>query len=772
MTNLGLTDKPVGSLAEESLGVKDYMEALSNFIETCETPMTIAIQADWGAGKTSMMNLVKERLSQKNKNIETIWFNTWQFSQFDMGDDLPISLLSQFVKRLGGEDSGEVVKKLAGLTKKAGGMLAKVALGSAAGDLLDGGGKVVDALFDNDTLDVSEQIVKLKQDIETIVEKKITKDGNDRVVVFIDDLDRLVPEKAVELLEVMKLFLDIPRCVFVLAVDYNVVIKGLEKKFGSNVDDLKGKSFFDKIIQLPFNLPVAQYDVSKYFKELLHGKFEYKEDDIETFVKLANSSVGFNPRSMKRLFNSLQLLKMVASSKNILVADSVATAEEKQRILFAILCLQTAYESMYRFMLKHKSQINQTFFDLFQDLATLKESEYYTEVKKELGIQDDEDDKLIRFIEFLNTFYEAIQLDSDDSEDADETLSDKELENLMRFLSFSSITTSNTQGIDASSGTFQFKSIALPFMNEILIPAHKTQLKDMQSEFKIHSNNNSGEISFRFRQGSMDFDCVVWRDAKNITFALNHNNGNKKTVKYWAETFIKDIYPNMIYNGRSKYGYLQFDSYKFSDKEMMQGEDAKMEIYKKIAMQGFSQIIPKLNEQYMLVQPIVDSTRNFAQKMIAELEKEFTQEDGWIVKSANITSLNRFEPLNIYHQSWGEDTFSISIEADKSLLRGLYFGIRKKSSSIKLDEAKLEYIYQLLVEKLSGGKSSPWWILWKNFDQYANTVTGEPYYLRTGTYTYETEQNENEAIEYIVSQLLVLREHKDILTELAHAKIS
>jgi hypothetical protein len=519
-------------------------------------------------------------------------------------------------------------------------------------------------------------------------------------------------------------------------------------------------------------LPVAQYDVSKYFKELLYGKFEYKEDDIETFVKLANSSVGFNPRSMKRLFNSLQLLKMVASSKNILAADGVATAEEKQRILFAILCLQTAYEPMYRFMLKHKSKIDQAFFDLFQDLETLKESEYYTEVKKELAIQDDEDDKLIRFIEFLNTFYEAIQLDSDESEDADETLSDKELENLMRFLSFSSITTSNTQGIDASSGTFQFKSIALPFMNEVLIPAHQAQLESMQSEFKIHSNNSSGEISFRFRQGSMDFACVAWRDAKNVTFALNHNGGNKKTVKHWAEAFMKDTYPNMIYNGRSKYGYLEFDSYKFSENEMMQGEEAKMEIYKKIAIQGFSQIIPKLSEQYMLMQPIVDSTRNFAQKMIAKLEKEFSQEDGWVMQPSNITNLNRLEPLNIYHQSWGEDTFSISIEADKSLLRGLYFGIRKKSPNVEFDEVQRESIYPLLLEKLSGGRSSPWWILWRNFEKYANTVTGEPYYKRTGSYAYENEQSENEAIDYIVSQLLKLKEQKDILTKLAHAKIS
>ena len=771
MANLGLTDKPVGSLAEESLGVRDYMEALSNFIETCETPMTIAIQADWGAGKTSMMNLVKERLSEKNKKIETIWFNTWQFSQFDMGDDLPISLLSQFVKRLGGEDSAEVVKKLAGLTKKAGGMLAKVALGSAAGELIEGGGKVVDSLFENN-LDVSEQIVKLKQDIESIVEKKIDKDGNDRVVVFIDDLDRLVPEKAVELLEVMKLFLDIPRCVFVLAVDYNVVIKGLEKKFGSSVDDLKGKSFFDKIIQLPFNLPVAQYDVSKYFKELLHGKFEYKEDDIETFVRLANSSVGFNPRSMKRLFNSLQLLKMVASSKKILDADSVATAEEKQRILFAILCLQTAYEPMYRFMLKHKSKIDQSFFDLFQDLETLKESKYYAEIKKELNIQDDEDDKLLRFIEFLNTFYEAIQLDSDESEDADENLSEKELENLMRFLSFSSITTSNTQGIDASSGTFQFKSIAQPFMQEMLIPKYKELLETMQTELKIRSNNNSGEIYFTFKQGSMDFDCVVWRDAKNITFALNHNSGNKKTVKHWAEKFMVDVYPDMTYNGRSKYGYLEFTAHKFTEQEMMQGEETKMEIYKQIALKGFENIIPRLSTQYEEMKPIIEPTKGFVEKLIAQMRQHFSAEEGWRIDTNDVLSLNMQEPINITHIDWKDDTFSISVEAGKSLFRNIYLGIRKKSAGYKFDESLAGNTLALFQDKLDGGKSYNWWIYCKDLTEYADTVTGEPYYQKTGKYAYADEASENEAISHIMQHLLTMKEQKERLTELANAKLS
>jgi len=764
MASLGLTDRPVGSLAEESLGVKDYMEALSEFVVTCETPMTISIQADWGAGKTSMMNLVKSKL--EDQKIETIWFNTWQFSQFNMGDDLPISLLSQFAKKFEVEEKSSIKKSLNFLKKGS-----KVLATTVADKAVSGGGDILGAMLDDSTsTDASEVIIELKNELSKAVADKIRNTGNDRVIIFIDDLDRLVPEKAVELLETMKLFLDIHGCVFVLAIDYNVVVKGLETKFGGKVSDEKGRSFFDKIIQLPFNLPVAQYDISKYFKELLQGKFEYREDDIETFVKLANNSVGFNPRSMKRLFNSLQLLKMVAATKNILGADSVATAYEKQRILFAILCLQTAYESMYRFMLKHQLKIDQDFFDTFSELEKLKESYYYDEVKKELGIKDDEDDKVLRFIEFLNTFYEAIQLDSDDSEDSDENLSDKELENLMRFLSFSSITTSNAQGIQASTGTFQFKSIASPFMNEILIPKFNEELEKMQSKFKIKSNNNSGEICFAFKQGSMDFDCVAWRDDKNITFALNHNSGNKKTVKYWSEKYMSDAYQNIIYNGRNRYGYLEFYSHKFTDDEMVQGEEAKMEIYKEIALKGFEQIIPRLSEHYLETKPIIDNVTNFSNRLISEIKSNFNTEDGWMVDAGNISNLTRLEPLNIYHTDWGDDTFTISIEADASLLRRLYFGIRRRHSSVKFNEGLTNNTLNIFQENFSGGRGSPWWIFWKHFDKHTNIVEGEPYYEKTGSYAYPDEASENEALEYIVKQLVTLKGYKDQLTELANAK--
>lgn len=167
--------------------------------------------------------------------------------------------------------------------------------------------------------DPAKRIKKLKEELERLVTKRLETNNLDRIVVFIDDLDRLIPVKAVELLEVMKLFLDIPGCVFVLACDYQVVVQGMKEKFGVSEGELKGKSFFDKIIQVPFNMPLNQYKVDTYFSGLLTKlEIDFHNDDIATFIDLVDYSVGFNPRGMKRLFNSLLLLKLVAERKGII----------------------------------------------------------------------------------------------------------------------------------------------------------------------------------------------------------------------------------------------------------------------------------------------------------------------------------------------------------------------------------------------------------------------------------------------------------------------
>ena len=105
--NQGHTDLPIEDQKADSLGVAVYIDTLAEFIMKCNTPMTIAIQGDWGSGKTSMMNMVKRQIDNQ---AMTVWFNTWQFSQFGMQAILPLGLLNALLDKVGRSDGSTICK--------------------------------------------------------------------------------------------------------------------------------------------------------------------------------------------------------------------------------------------------------------------------------------------------------------------------------------------------------------------------------------------------------------------------------------------------------------------------------------------------------------------------------------------------------------------------------------------------------------------------------------------------------------------------------------
>lgn len=435
----GYRDVPVEGLQDDILEVRVYIESLSDFILECDTPMTIAIQGDWGSGKTSMMNMIREQIQG---NVIPIWFNTWQFSQFEMQSFLAISLLNNFLEELGEQDFGKRIMAKIGrgfLNVAKGAMV--VATEKVVGETI--AGNVNDAMGGGPA-ELAQEVKELKSRIEKAVQERLKKENKSRLVVFIDDLDRLAPEKAVELLEVLKLFLDVPNCIFVLAVDYAVVMQGLEKKFGKSVGDVKGKSFFDKIIQLPFTVPVAQYNVENYIKSLLERMhINIKSEDLWLYQELINSSIGFNPRSMKRLFNSYLLLNNVAVKKKIFEDQrSKISREDKQRILFATLCLQMAFDAVYHYMLQNLESVDDTFFGEIKNIEEFKKESVLADIKRE--IKDNQDIMFNRISNFMEAFYAALQLDN-----KTDTLSAEEVNNLKSILSFSSITSVTKETISA-----------------------------------------------------------------------------------------------------------------------------------------------------------------------------------------------------------------------------------------------------------------------------------------------------------------------------------
>jgi len=174
----------------------------------------------------------------KNKDhVIIVEINTWQFSQFSMGDKLPILVLKHFIDQLANAGNKSIQRILAPYYKPVVQTLASLTgfwLGGVQGSTT---AINTSEVWFSEESDPTRQLSKLRAQMQTLVTKcldnRFPPDEQNRVVVLIDDLDRLVPERAVELLECFKLFLEVERCVFVLACEFDVIMHGLKARFGS-----------------------------------------------------------------------------------------------------------------------------------------------------------------------------------------------------------------------------------------------------------------------------------------------------------------------------------------------------------------------------------------------------------------------------------------------------------------------------------------------------------------------------------------------------------
>ena len=87
---------------------------------------------------------------------------------------------------------------------------------------------------------VQSEIADVKRDIKEVIQKLLDEPENtyQRVVFFVYDLDHIPHTDAVEVLEALKNMCDIPNCIFVLPIDFEVVVKDLEGKFGEKTEEL------------------------------------------------------------------------------------------------------------------------------------------------------------------------------------------------------------------------------------------------------------------------------------------------------------------------------------------------------------------------------------------------------------------------------------------------------------------------------------------------------------------------------------------------------
>ncbi|MBO5814247.1 MAG: hypothetical protein J6R13_07020 [Alistipes sp.] len=349
-----IIDVPRKHTQDDLFGIQVYQDALIEYIKLTDTPITIALQGEWGSGKTSLMNLLRYNLCDvDNAPYFPIWINTWQYSLMKTPSQAIMSILEGIINQIGALNPNEhkwdeSKKKIGSLFKKMAIAGTKAAVGAVG---IDSG--LVDDVLDNGESSSSD-IMQLKEEIEKLIADALDKDSSKQGFIFyIDDLDRIDPPVAVEILELLKNIFDLEKCVFVLAIDYDVVIKGLKPKFGELTDanEREFRSFFDKIIQLPFSMPVASYNVDTFLVDAL-SKIEFFSNDelqditlAETLSEITRLSVGSNPRSLKRLTNTLALISIINKKQN----DGEGHTQDRlsKMLNYAMVCIQIAYPYIY-----------------------------------------------------------------------------------------------------------------------------------------------------------------------------------------------------------------------------------------------------------------------------------------------------------------------------------------------------------------------------------------------------------------------------------------
>jgi len=612
----GLKDGPIKVAENDALGLTDYAEALCEFILSADTPITIGIQGDWGSGKSSMMYLIEQKLKAdgqlQDKKLHTMWFNTWQFSQFNMSEKLSISLLSRFIDEM---ESLTVSKR----RKESEAKKALRWIVASTVNIL-GADEVAKKVLEEakPPKETSENIANLQVQLVELVDRTLTEANLDRIVVFIDDIDRLIPQKAVELLEALKLFLEIEGCVYVLACDYQVIVQGLRQKFGVGEAELKGRSFFDKIIQVPFKMPVNQYDTEGFCKKMLeHIGVAHKKSDIALYLALITYSAGFNPRTVKRLFNNLLLLKIVLDKKKALKADKVAKVNEKMRILFATLCLQNTFSPVYDYLHNYLQQLTITDGEAVSNtnqlFVELREPGKFAKLWQDVKTSETFFNQLA---DFIGVFFDAIQLQSDTAEAAAKTLNAAEIGTLKTILSFSGMVAVQEKPEQPTVTSDEIRQIRR--LNRDLI---KSVISELESRYKKELSQLSSTIFEGFRMYQPRYgDVELYTEAKSVvqpaneefgfTIALTvdvgsprHSDKGEKHIRHhltdyyiqdfvpWFKKHLLTVFPTAK---NSDEGYLLYE-------KVLPPETSREELdtaFKESAFELLDKLLPKLAQLY------------------------------------------------------------------------------------------------------------------------------------------------------------------------------
>lgn len=378
-------DKPIKTGAEDLLGRAFFSKQLAKALYECDASdgLVIGLFGEWGSGKTSVLNMTMNEIKNMGEESENepliVTFSPWNYSD---KDNLTRLFFHRLITQIEGQDNQAKKEELGKNLKKYVNILDGLALVPVFGNVLAAVSKGLATDYVDKLLEVPD-LDRAKEDLETIL-----KESNQKIIVVIDDIDRLTNSQIRDIFHLAKQVGNFPNIVYILSMDREIVCRALKE-----IHNIDGNEYLEKIIQVPFEIPqISKSKVHEYLLNQLNQIINEKSNDTiidgsywgKVFINCVTPYID-NLRDVNRLVNIFKF-KYEALHQEISVEDMIG-----------ITTLEVLEPKLYKWIYNHKDILCKKIEDkTFRNKTISGEyrKEFYDEFK---GINIDPD-KSIRCI--------------------------------------------------------------------------------------------------------------------------------------------------------------------------------------------------------------------------------------------------------------------------------------------------------------------------------------------------------------------------------------
>ncbi|MCY4184218.1 MAG: P-loop NTPase fold protein [Rhodobacteraceae bacterium] len=310
-----------GFKEDDLLGRQKTSEALSDLLNRIEDPLVVALDGDWGTGKSYFLKRwVGEHLDANKDGAIVVYFDA--FSHDYLTDPLP-ALVSALEKRISTGDSN--MRRIKRAAYKIAKPLARTGLAtvtSGLSEMVSSGNGIVKTLGNQVEKNLKQywqlenQRLKSMKQFRSALESITSFDDGKKVVFVIDELDRCRPDYALEVLEVIKHFFTVPRVQFVLGVNLTALENMVSVRYGKNID---ASTYLQKFIQVKLKLPnEVAFDRHKYrdvliFLDNLLKKTSVPEHIEKSLLVQVELVARKNPISLRQIEQIVSVVNLASS---------------------------------------------------------------------------------------------------------------------------------------------------------------------------------------------------------------------------------------------------------------------------------------------------------------------------------------------------------------------------------------------------------------------------------------------------------------------------